>query len=138
MALRRLSRKKPSKIFSNLDMTSLMDLTFLLLITFIITMPALEQGIAVRLPQANADDVHKDKKKPQTISLNVEGKVFLNNAPVTMEDLEQTLGVLAADDPETAVLIRGDERLDYGKIMDVVKLLYKVKITRMALVTQAE
>ena len=137
MALHRLSRKKQTKIINNIDMTSLIDLTFLLLITFIITMPAIEQGISVRLPQAKSDVLPADKK-PNTVSLDVTGKVFLNNTEILLDDLEQTLGVLAAEDPDVAVLIRGDERLDYGKIMDVVKILYKVKITRMALVMQAE
>ncbi|MCL2104040.1 MAG: biopolymer transporter ExbD [Kiritimatiellaeota bacterium] len=137
MALRRLSRKKETKTFSNIDMTSLIDLTFLLLITFIITMPALEQGISVRLPQAQSDTLTNDKK-PSTISLDVEGKAFLDNKPISLEDLERTLGILAAENPDTAVLIRGDERLDYGRIMEVVKILYKVKITKMALITQAE
>lgn len=136
MALRRLSHKKQTKVFNNIDMTSLIDLTFLLLITFIITMPALEQGISVRLPQGKSDTL--PDKKVRTISLDAQGKVFLNNQPISMEDLERTLGVLAAEDPDITVHIRGDERNDYGKIMDVVKLLYKVRITRMTLVTQAD
>ena len=137
MALRRLNRKKQAKVFSNIDMSSLMDLAFLLLITFIITMPAIEQGIAVRLPQANTNVLPSDKKT-HIISLDVEGQIFLNNKPISLDDLGQTLGHYAAEDPETAVQIRGDERLNYGKIMDIMKVLYKVKITRMAMVTQAE
>ena len=136
MALRRLSRKKQAKVINNIDMTSLIDLTFLLLITFIITMPALEQGISLRLPQGKADVL--PDKKANTVSLDAAGKTFLNNKPVSTDDLERTLGNLAADDPDTAVLVRADERLDYGKIMEVMKILYKVKITRMALVMQAE
>jgi len=137
MALRRLSRKKQTKVFSNIDMSSLMDLAFLLLITFIISMPAIEQGISVRLPQANTNVLPSDKKT-QTVTVDATGKTFLNSKEISMEDLEKTLGLLAADEPETAVLVRGDERLDYGRIMEVVKILYKVKITRMALVTQAD
>lgn len=138
MALRRLSRKKQSKVFSNIDMSSLMDLAFLLLITFIITMPAIEQGISVRLPQANSDPLQIERKPPQAITVDATGKAFLNNKEISIEDLERTLGLLVADEPETDVLVRGDERLDYGRIMEVVKILYKVKITRMALVTQAD
>jgi len=136
MALRRQRHKKSSMLINNIDMTSLIDLTFLLLITFIITMPALEQGISIRLPQGKADML--PSKKANIITLDATGKIFLNNRPVTIEDLEKTLGNFAADDPDTAVLVRADERLDYGKVMAVVKLLYKVKITKMALVTLAE
>jgi len=134
--LRRVKRHREKRIFSNIDMTSLMDLTFLLLITFIVTMPALEQSISVRLPQGKADEL--PQKKVNTISLDVEGKTYFNNAEITLEDLERTLGNLAAEDPETAILVRGDERIEYGKIAAILKILYKVKITRMALVTQAE
>ncbi len=136
MALRRLARKKPSRMINNIDMTSLIDLTFLLLITFIITMPVLEQGISIRRPQGKADDL--PKKQPSVISLNVEGKVYLNNREITLEDLERTLGNMAAENPELAVLVRGDERLEYGKVIDVMKILYKTRITKMALVTQAD
>jgi biopolymer transport protein TolR len=133
MALRRLKHKQPSKIINNIDMTSLIDLTFLLLITFIIAMPALEQGISVRLPQGKADVL--PDKKANVLTLDAQGKVFLNNRPISLEDLEKTLGNLAAEDADTAVLVRADERLDYGKVMAVVKILYKVRITKMALVT---
>ena len=136
MALRRLRHKKTNMIINNIDMTSLIDLTFLLLITFIITMPALEQGISIRLPHGKTDTL--PDKKANIITLDAEGKIFLNNRTISMDDLEKTLGNLAADDADTAVLVRADERLDYGKVMTVVKLLYKVKITKMALVTLAE
>ena len=136
MALRRLRHKKASMIINNIDMTSLIDLTFLLLITFIITMPALEQGISVRLPQGKADVL--PDKKANILTLDAQGKIFFNNRSVSLDDLEKTLGNLAADDADTAVLVRADERLDYGKVMAVVKLLYKVRITKMALVTLAD
>lgn len=134
--LRRVNRHRGSRVFNTIDMTSLMDLTFLLLITFIVTMPALEQSISVRLPQGKADEL--PQKKVNTISLDVEGKTYFNNAEIILDDLERTLGNLAAEDPETAILVRGDERIEYGKIAAILKILYKVKITRMALVTQAE
>ena len=136
MGLRRLARKKDSKVINNIDMTSLIDLTFLLLITFIITMPAIEQGISVKLPQGKTDTL--PTKKTNVVTLDDEGRTYLNNREITLEDLERTLGNLAAEDPEVAVLVRGDERLEYGKVVRVMKILYKVRITRMALVTQSD
>ena len=131
----RRTSKRERRIFNDINMTPLIDLTFLLLITFIITMPALEQGITVRLPQGKADTLPKDK--PLSISLDVEGKAHLNSEQLSLDALEEQLGLIAAENPKVAVLIRADERLDYGKVMQVIKLLYKVKITRMALVTEA-
>ncbi len=131
---RRVRRK--GRVFNAIDMNPLIDLTFLLLITFIITMPILEQGVSIRLPQGKADDI--SNRKAHIITLDAGGKAYLNNRVITLDDLDQTLGNLAAEDPEVSVLIRADERLDYGRVMEVMKILYKVKITRMALMTQAE
>lgn len=133
---RRRRDKGKGKIFNSIDMTPLIDLTFLLLITFIITMPVLEQGVSIRLPQGKADDI--SNRKAHIITLDATGKAYLNNRVVTLDDLDHTLGNLAADDPEVTVLVRADERLGYGRVMEVMKILYKVKITRMALMTQAE
>ena len=99
-------------------------------------MPAIEQGISVKLPQGKTDTL--PTKKSNVVTLDVEGRTYLNNREITLEDLERTLGNLAAEDPEVAVLVRGDERLEYGKVVRVMKILYKVRITRMALVTQSD
>jgi biopolymer transport protein ExbD len=99
-------------------------------------MPALEQGISVRLPQGRTDTL--PNKKANVVTLDAEGKVYLNNRAVSLDDLERTLGNMAADEPDISVLVRGDERLAYGKVIDVMKILYKVKITRMALVTLSD
>ncbi|MBQ9430418.1 MAG: biopolymer transporter ExbD [Kiritimatiellae bacterium] len=136
MMRRRIGRDKQRKTINEINMMPLIDLTFLLLITFIITMPAMEQGISVRLPQGKADVL--PRKKANTVSLDAEGKIFLNNKATDLEELEQVLGLMAAEDEKTAVLVRADERLDYGKVMRVIRILYKVKITRMALVTLSD
>jgi biopolymer transport protein ExbD len=81
-------------IINNIDMTSLIDLTFLLLITFIITMPALEQGISIRLPHGKTDSL--PSKKANIVTLDAQGKIFLNNRTISLDDLEKTLGNLAA------------------------------------------
>ncbi|MBQ7189081.1 MAG: biopolymer transporter ExbD [Kiritimatiellae bacterium] len=129
-------RRREKRRFCEINMTPLMDMTFLLLITFIITMPAMEQGISIKLPQGNADII--PNKKSNVVTLDAEGGIFLNNHPLSLDALEKELGTMAAEDPNTAVQVRADERLDYGKVMRVMKILYKVKITRMALVTLAE
>ena len=118
-----------------IDMTSLIDLTFLLLVTFIITMPALEQGISIILPRAKTDTLPTKDNKATTITVDAANKIYLNNVPTSLDALEQDLLAKVAADPEVPVLVRGDERLTYGSVMEVVKLVYKCKVHRMALVT---
>ena len=119
---------------ANIDMNSLIDLTFLLLVTFILTIPALEQGISIMLPRAKTDTLPNKNNKANTITVSQTG-TFLNNTPVTLEALEQDLLAKVKDDPDVPVLVRGDERMTYGAVMDVVKIVYKCKVRKMALVT---
>jgi biopolymer transport protein TolR len=119
---------------SDINMTPLMDLTFLLLITFIITFPLVEQGIPVNLPKGKAQEL--PQKKTATVSLNSRGEIFLDKSPVPKNALARTLSALKAKNEDLTVLVRADEKLDYGKVIQVLKVLYDCKITRMALVTQ--
>jgi len=133
MSRRRRGRAERPK--AAVDMNSLIDLTFLLLVVFIVTLPALEQGISIMLPQAKTDQLPTKDKKANTVTVDAQNHIFLNDKPLTLEELEAQLKAMAAADPDVPVLVRGDERLGYGSVMDVVKIVYKCKIHRMALVT---
>lgn len=134
MSLRR-RRNRGEKPKAQVDMTSLIDLTFLLLVTFIVTLPALEQGVSIMLPQAKTDQLPTKDNKANTVTIDALNRVFLNNKPTTLEELESTLMAMSREDPDLPVLVRGDERLEYGQVMNVVKILHKCKIRKMALVT---
>ncbi|MBQ7234788.1 MAG: biopolymer transporter ExbD [Kiritimatiellae bacterium] len=131
--MRRRSRVERQK--AEIGMNSLIDLTFLLLVTFIVTLPALEQGISIMLPQAKTDQLPTKDKKANVVTIDKDSRIFFKDRPVTLDELETTLKAMAAEDPEVPVLVRGDERLDYGSVMNVVKVVYKCKVRRMALVT---
>ena len=131
--MRRRSRVERQK--AEIGMNSLIDLTFLLLVTFIVTLPALEQGISIMLPQAKTDQLPTKDKKANVVTIDKASRIFFKDRPVTLDELETTLKAMAAEDPEVPVLVRGDERLDYGSVMNVVKVVYKCKVRRMALVT---
>ena len=131
----RRSRSGLAKPVAEVNMNSLMDLTFLLLVTFIVTMPALEQGISIMLPQAKTDQLPTKDKKANVVTIDSQNRIYFKDQPISIEDLETTLKAMAAEDPDVPVLVRGDERLDYGSVMNVVKVVYKCKVRRMALVT---
>ena len=122
------------KIISEVNMTPLIDLTFLLLIAFILSFPMIEQGIKIQLPKANTDKL--EEKKSQTISIKYAGGIFLNDREVTMDALEESLKAIAAEEPQPPVLVRCDERVDYGEMMKTLRLLHACRISRMALVTE--
>lgn len=131
----RQPRQSSLKTIGEMNLTSMMDLTFLLLITFIITFPLIEQGLPVNLPKANAQ--HIDSKE-HSVSITVKGdeSIYFDENPANLEDLPGLLQARMTADPETFVFIRGDESIRYGRIVDVMKTVHKLGITRMTLVTQ--
>ncbi len=124
------------RTISEINLTPLMDLTFILLITFIITFPLIEQGIPMNLPTADAEAV--DQETSRTISVDAEGNVYLDDIPTTMTDLARDIQALAAVDSQATVLVRADEALNYGRVVEILKILTDAQITRMALVTAPE
>ena len=121
---------------ASIDMNSLIDLTFLLLVTFMLTIPALEQGITIMLPRAKTDTLPSKNAKANIITMDVNHQVYMNNVPITLDALEADIKAKVEADADVPVLVRGDERLEYGAVMDVVKILYKCHVRKMALVTK--
>lgn len=135
-----MGRRKTSlvalKEISEINMTPLMDLTFILLITFIITFPLIEQGIPVNLPKGDAADL--DNPDTRNITISAEGILFLDDQVILKRALEGEMQRTGAQMPNTTVYVRADKDIAYGRVAEVMKLLYDAKITRMALVTEAE
>ena len=129
---RRHSAGRVSQI-REINMTPLIDLTFLLLITFMITFPLVEQGIPLRLPKGKAQDV--EKQDSSTVAVNDKEELFFDDLPVTPEMLSRELEAKAAADPDATILVRADESLAYGKVVAVLRILHDAGISRMALVT---
>lgn len=134
-----MARRTPlsrNRQISEINMTPLLDLTFLLLITFIITVPLIEQGIQIRLPKGKASAM----EQPNTCSITFDdqGGLFLDNVPVAEEVLSAELQAKVAADPDVTILVRADERLAYGKVVALLRILHDARISRMALVTAPE
>lgn len=121
---------------SDINMTPLMDLTFILLITFIITFPLIEQGIAINLPKGEAEDMMESETR--SISLTLENKLYLDNVPVSKEELRQSMAEIGRSDPNTTIYVRADRKLPYGDVVEIMKILHDADITKMALVTEAD
>lgn len=133
---RRRTNLSSLREISEINLTPLMDLTFILLITFIITFPLIEQGIPVNLPRGKAADL--DEKQTRTITMDNQGAVYLDEIPITLDQLAGEMGTLGRVDPDTTVMVRADEGIKYGRLVEVLKVLHDAKIARMALVTQAD
>ncbi len=120
---------------SDINMTPLMDLTFILLITFIITFPLIEQGVSINLPKGNASTISETSSR--TISINAEGSYYLDDDLLSQSELREFLLQLSSTQPDQVIFLRADQTLPYGKVMDLIRMLHDAKISRMALITEA-
>jgi biopolymer transport protein ExbD len=120
---------------NELNITPLLDLAFVLLVIFIITTPQLSNDLEMNLPSAK-------KNKPvvppkiHRIIVDTAGHITLNDKPVELPALKQTLFALKAEDPETSVVVKGAGDVDYQKIISVLDLLQQADITKVGLATE--
>jgi len=121
---------------SDINMTPLMDLTFILLITFIITFPLIEQGIAINLPKGKAADMMETETR--SISLNFAKQLYLDDVPVSKKELQAAMTDIGTSEPDTTIYVRADRKLPYGEVVEIMRVLHDANITKMALVTEAE
>lgn len=121
---------------SEINLTPLMDLTFILLITFIITFPLIEQGIPVNLPTGKAPELAPETAR--SITVGPDGELYLDSQKVTRDVLRAQLLEVAAADASVTMMVRADEGVPYGTVVEVLMLLQEAKLTKMALVTRAQ
>jgi biopolymer transport protein ExbD len=120
---------------AEINVVPMLDLAWNLLVVFMIVVTASVQGISVNLPKASAA-ASKIKPTTKAITITAEGTIFLDSYPVTLGELETRLRQAKAADPNLPVVVRGDEKISYKNIIEVLDLLQKLEITQLGLVTQ--
>ena len=118
-----------------INITSLIDVMFLLLIFFMVTSTFLERpGLKLDLPQAlSAETVQREKIE---ISVTREGDVFLDGMIVTMAELEERLGDAVQKDNQTSVVLRADENAKYGRIIAVMDITRRCGLKKVVAFTK--
>ena len=120
---------------SQINITSLVDVTMVLLIVFILVTPIMLHGINVQLPQASSGrmDVSKDAI---TISISKYGSLYLDNARVTYESLKKRLKIIVGSTQNTSVIIKADKSVEYGEVVKVLDIVRKSGVSKVALPTR--
>ena len=136
MARRRFDSKLQT--VTEINITPLMDLTFLLLIVFIITAPVLEFSTDVSPPEMSTDKPIEDDKEPVMIGLDKQGRIILRKQPVEPAELARQLEQIRLRQPDVTVFIRADGTRPYREVIDLMKAVRAANITSVSLVTQPE
>jgi biopolymer transport protein ExbD len=127
--------KGDNQPYDDINITPMLDLAYVLLVTFIILTTASVQGVRVKAPVTQAAN---NLARPQTraVTVTADGSVFLDAYPVSIEQLAGTLGQYKAANPALPVVLKGDSQAPYDKVMQVLEVLKKLDITDVGLVTK--
>ena len=119
---------------SDINITPLVDVSFTILIIFIIVAPIMEQGINLTLPRATANKIENEESL--TVEVDQKGWIFLDGERVTIETLKNTLFTIAQVKENMAVLIKADYRNSYGAVVDVLDTIKNAGIENVGIVTR--
>ena len=118
-----------------LNITPLLDLAFVLLVIFIITTTPLVEDKDLLLPKASSRP--KDPpRKPNYVSLDEKGNIFLNMKPMDLASLYKNLVEFRTKDPDLSIILRGDSELEYQHVVNVLEVLQQANVIKVSLATE--
>ena len=124
---------------TELNITPLLDLCFVLLVIFILTTAPPVSDLDMALPSASHSNQKEAARKVNYVEINSQGALRLNGVPMRSEDqLLNTLVELRKADPELNVVLRGDSAIDYQRVVNVLDVLIAANITKVGLATDTE
>lgn len=136
--MRRYSQRNSLMTLSEINVTPLLDLAFVLLIIFMITTPLLENSMNLVIPSSGATNPPINSSQVQTVSIDRTETIRLNNQVVDSETLTVQLAQLKQANPDVAIVIRPDRELPVQKLITLMDALRRAQITKVGIATKAE
>ena len=135
-------RKKPKKKpLAEINVVPYIDVMLVLLVVFMVTAPLLMQGVEVKLPQAPSAPIDKDDDEPLIVSIDDKGRYYITlgsdpKASKPLADIISMVEKILRQKPNTPVLVWGDTRIDYGRVVSLMTDLQKAGAPSVGLVTE--
>ena len=136
--MRRYSQRNSLTTLSEINVTPLLDLAFVLLIIFMITTPLLESSMNLVIPSSGATNPTTNSSQVQTVSIDRTEMIRFNNQVVDLETLTTQLTQLKHANPDVAIVIRPDRELPVQKLITLMDALRRAQITKVGIATRAE
>ena len=135
MSLRKTSKRGHGSM-NELNITPLLDLVFVLLVIFIITTPQLMNNLEINLPSPKPPPPQKEKPKINRIAVNDRSQISLNDEVVTLGQLKDKLAGLQANNPDLAVVVKGDDNVPYQVMVNILDTLQDLNIQKVGMATE--
>jgi biopolymer transport protein ExbD/biopolymer transport protein TolR len=121
---------------ADINVTSLVDVAFVLLIIFMITAPIMQGGVDVQLPRAEARPI--PAKEGLVVSVDREGRIFIDETRVSYNDFRMTFSAMVKSRKPKSVYLRADRRAVYGDVVKVLAVIRTSGISDVGLVAEEE
>ncbi len=128
-------RRGRFKAMSEINVTPFVDVMLVLLIVFMVTAPLLNVGVPVDLPKSSARSMAEDQK-PIEVTVDQNGAIFLGDVEVKLAELVARLVAITDNRSDARIYVRGDRKLDYGRVMEVIGAINGAGFTKVALVAK--
>ena len=120
---------------SEINVTPMVDVMLVLLVIFMVAAPLLTVGVPVDLPQTQAPAIN-EPKEPLVVTMNAQGKLFLQNTGVEDDELIPRLQAITKANPNADIYIRGDQAINYGRVMEVMGMISAAGYAKVSLITE--
>jgi biopolymer transport protein ExbD len=136
--MRGYSQRQSLSTLSEINVTPLLDLAFVLLIIFMITTPLLESSMNLVIPSSGAKNPPIKRSQVQTVSIDRTNTIRVNNRVVDLETLTAQLSELKQKNPDVAIVIRPDRELPVQELIGLMDAVQRAGITKVGIATRAE
>ncbi len=126
------------EVFGEINVTPLVDVMLVLLVTFIITAPMLTNTINVNLPDTQPTFQQKEPEKPTVISVDEAGKIYIDKEGYPLAEIEAELTKRKNENPDIRLNLNADEKVNYGVIAKVMAAIERVGIDRLSFISEHE
>lgn len=136
-----MDRRKP---MSEINVVPYIDVMLVLLVIFMVTAPMLTQGVKVELPETTSDPIQAEKDTESVVvSIDANGSYYLQvgdegSDPMPLGRVQEMVGKIMSERTNREVLVRGDQNVQYGKVVRLMSVLQQAGATNVGLITEAE
>ena len=133
--LGRTVRRSAYRPMSDINVTPLVDVMLVLLIVFMVAAPLLTVGVPVDLPKAQAPAINENKE-PLVVTINAKGQIYLQETTLENEQLVPRLVAITHNNPTASIYVRGDQAINYGRVLEVMSMISAAGFTKVSLVAE--
>ena len=123
-----------SGFLSDINVTPFVDVMLVLLIIFMVTAPMMMQGVDVTLPEATAEAIATETE-PLMLSIDKQGRLFINDITVSVEDLHSKLKKILSGRSDREVFLKADKDVSYGTVVRVMSEVKAAGVEKLGMVT---